>query len=57
MRKYMIESRDGIVIGTYEGNTPEAALAALANDAGEGIDVEGQSTVGTINDWHIYTTG
>lgn len=44
MNSYYIESKAGVVMGIYEGDTEEAAVAALNADAG----VES-----TVADWTI----
>lgn len=45
---YQIESKDGTIFGSYEGETPEEAFAAMVAD-GMG-DTE---TAGTADDWII----
>lgn len=41
MAHYEIEqSETGHVLGVYEGETPEAAIRAMLDDAGAGPDVE-----------------
>lgn len=52
MSKYTIESKAGVVHGTYEGETPKDAFLAMlakAGDAGE----YGEPHVGTEADWII----
>jgi hypothetical protein len=50
MTKYQIESKAGEVFGTYEGDTPEEAFAAMCVEAG---DEPGSEASGTAQDWII----
>jgi len=34
MKKFEIESKQGVVMGIYEGDTPEEAVTAMDRDAG-----------------------
>ena len=53
MRKFCIQSKAGIVWGIYEANTPEEAFEALVAEAGDGYDVDGNRTAGTVDDWIV----
>lgn len=53
MSKYRITSKAGAEFGGYEGETREAAFAAMVADAGDGVDADGNSTAGTPSDWII----
>lgn len=53
MSKYYIESQAGVVYGIYDGATPEDAFEAMVADAGDGYDVDGRRTAGTVDDWII----
>lgn len=48
MTTYLIESKDGVVFGEYEGNTPDEAFAAMVRDGGKSDGAEG-----TAADWII----
>lgn len=50
MTRYTIESRAGVLYGVYEGDTPEAAFAAMVADGGGHV---GDEHVGTAADWLI----
>lgn len=50
MSTYQIESRAGVVYGTYEGDTPKGAFLAMLADSG---DTYGEPQVGTEDDWII----
>lgn len=53
MSKFQIESKSGVVFGIYEANTPEEAFEAMVADAGDGFDVDGCRSAGTVADWII----
>lgn len=53
MNAYRISSKAGVDFGVYEGDTPEAAFAAMVAEGGDGVDSEGGSTSGSIGDWII----
>lgn len=53
MNAYRISSKAGVDFGVYEGDTPEAAFAAMVAEGGDGVDSEGGSTSGSIGDWVI----
>lgn len=46
--KYQIESKDGTIYGTYEGDTPDQAFAAMV-----AAGVGDEDTAGTADDWII----
>lgn len=48
MSKYQIESKAGVIFGVYEGETEEAAFAAMVADGGGD-----EETAGTAKDWII----
>jgi hypothetical protein len=48
MQTFLIESKAGVFLGEYRGETPEEALAAMAADGG--ITEE---TLGTVADYII----
>jgi len=50
--QYQIESRDGTIYGTYEGETPEDAFAAMVEDG-----MGDEETAGTADDWIITPVG
>ena len=53
MRKFCIQSKAGVICGIYEGDTPEAAFEAMVADVGDGYDVDGSRTAGTVDDWIV----
>lgn len=53
MRKYQIESRAGVVYGTYEGRTPHEAWETMVEEGGVGLDASGNPTEGTIEGWIV----
>jgi len=54
MAKYSIESKSGIVWGTYEGASEEEALAAMLEEAGDAEYSDGSGNAGgTADDWII----
>jgi hypothetical protein len=53
MRKFCIQSKSGVICGIYEGDTPEAAFEAMVADVGDGYDVDGRRTAGTVDDWIV----
>ena len=53
MTKYQIESKAGVIFGTYEGATPEAAFNAMIDEGGRGIEGPDGSPWGTASDWII----
>jgi len=53
MRKFCIQSKAGVICGIYEGDTPEAAFEAMVADVGDGYDVDGRRTAGTVDDWIV----
>ncbi|MFA7327318.1 MAG: hypothetical protein WC121_11680 [Candidatus Kapaibacterium sp.] len=50
---YRITSKAGADFGVYAGETAEEAFAAMVAECGDGVDTEGNSTVGTMADWII----
>lgn len=46
MTTYRIESKAGVIFGTYHGATPDEAFAAMVADGGEGAE-------GSAADWII----
>lgn len=50
MTKYSIHSKANAFFGAYDGDTPEAALAAMAADAGYKL---GDKSFGTADDWYV----
>lgn len=55
MPKFLIESKASTPGGLYDGDTPQAAFAAMLADAGasDAYRDDGTHTVGTIDDWII----
>jgi hypothetical protein len=53
MRKFCIQSKAGVICGIYEGDTPTAAFEAMVADVGDGYDVDGRRTAGTVDDWIV----
>lgn len=53
MSKFRITSKAGVEFGVYEGETREAAFAAMVADAGDGADDDGNRTAGSAADWII----
>jgi hypothetical protein len=54
---YQIESKDGTVYGTYAGDTPEEAFAAMLEDAGGSTETtDGTPAEGHADDWIITPT-
>lgn len=52
MSKWIIESKAGVIYGTYEGETAKDAFLAMLEDAGSAKDY-GEPHVGTEADWII----
>lgn len=54
MSTWQIESKAGVIYGEYEGETPEAAFAAMVDDmGGPAEDCDGNPLEGTPEDWFI----